>query len=172
MNGAVDMRGSIGMGADRVGGWQNHFRRMERWQERATTALGDLPQTEFHDALDFALAYFVWAHSLREWLVKDEVVKAKRLKGLLERETTWPMVKDLANRSRHFKITRDPTDRDWTVRREFDYFAIRLEGRERHHVNLYFGGEKHRLIDVVASTGKMWGRVLQAVELDVDSFSA
>lgn len=112
-----DIRTQILMGADRVGGWRNHFRRMERWQDRASTALADLPSRSVHDALDFALAYFVWAHSLRKWLLSDGAVESEDLDRSLEGETTWAIVRDLGNRSRHFVIDRNPTDADWMVKR-------------------------------------------------------
>ncbi|MXX88411.1 MAG: hypothetical protein F4Y68_04045 [Boseongicola sp. SB0665_bin_10] len=158
-------------GADRVGGWRNHFKRTERWQRRAAIALEDMPYTKFHDALDFALAYFVWAHSLREWLLKDGVVTRQELDCRLEEEDTWPIVKDLANRSRHFVIDRSPTDAEWSMSQEYSSFSARFEGRERVHANLYYGGQKHRLIGVVASSGAMWRRVLVAVGMDVDSIT-
>ena len=148
------------LSADRVGGWANHYRRCERWKSRAAAALDDLPAADFHTAMDFALAYFVWSHSLREWLIKDGALNKEALDVKLQQNPTWRIVRDLANRSRHLVITQSPSDAEWSVAREYDNFAVWIEGRERHHVNLFFDGQKHRLVDVVHSAGRMWQKVL------------
>jgi hypothetical protein len=109
--------------ADRAGGWNNQFRRMQRWQDRAKLALADLPNTQFHDALDVALAYFVWCHSMRDWLIKDNAMTRNEVDSQLSNHATWKIVRDLANRSKHLKITCNPADAEWAVSREYDHFA-------------------------------------------------
>lgn len=145
---------------------------MERWQRRTTDVLSNLQNAEFHDALDFALAYFIWSHSLLEWLVKDDVVSKNKLDTCLEAnkdwKTYWPIVRDLANRSRHMVIDRDPKDADWFVLREYDVFAVHVEGRERHHMVLFHDKQKYRLLDVVTASGAMWRHVLSDLGLSVD----
>ena len=152
-------------GADRVGGWVNHFKRTKRWEERAAGALSNLPVTDFHDALDYSLAYFVWCHSLREWLIKDGATTQGKIDRVLMVYPEWKIIRDLANRSRHLILTQKPTDADWSVFREYDPFAPAIEGRERHHVNLFFGGRKYRLLNLVRDAGSMWEQVLVDMEL-------
>ena len=146
--------------ADRVGGWKNQYARMRRWGTRAITALSDLPRTDFHTASDTTLAYFVWCHSLRDWLIKDNALTAEQVNIQLRKHSTWKMVRDLANRSKHLTITQNPTDSEWSVAREYDPFALLIEGRERHHLNLYFQGQKYRLAQVVTDSDDMWRQVL------------
>lgn len=129
--------------ADQVGGWKNHYLRMRRWEDRAKSALHGLPRIEFHDALDFTLAYFVWCHSLRDWLIKDGALTKEEVNIQLAKDATWNIVRDLANRSKHLIITQSPTDAEWSVSREYDHFALLIEKRERHHINLFFEGKKH-----------------------------
>lgn len=152
-------------GADRVGGWTNHFKRTKRWQERAVDALANLSMVEFNQALDYALAYFVWCHSLREWLIKDGAFPKHELDDCLRRHPEWKIVRDLANRSRHLVLIQNPTDKDWAVFREYDHFASQLEGREKHHMNLFFNGQRHRLIDIILASSLMWEQVLSSKEL-------
>ncbi|PIE12174.1 MAG: hypothetical protein CSA70_10545 [Rhodobacterales bacterium] len=147
-------------GADRVGGWRNHFNRCERWQSRAQSALNDLSNTEFHEALDFALAYFVWCHSLRDWLLKDGALKRDDLDAQLASYPQWSIVRDVANRSKHLKITMKSKDAEWSMSREYDPLAVVIEGRERCHLNLFFDGKKHRLSEVVGLAGEMWRKIL------------
>lgn len=158
--------------ADRVGGWKNHYARMIRWQERACSALDDLPNTDFHDALDTALAYFVWCHSLRDWLIKDSALNQNDIDNQLAKHITWKIVRDLANRSKHLKITQNPLDSEWSVSREYDPFAITLEGKERHHMNLYFDGDKYRLRDIIKRSGNMWQQVFIDTQLIINSTDA
>ena len=153
------------LSADRIDGWKNHFMRMERWQARAVNALDVLPDTDFHDALDVALAYFVWSHSLRDWLLKDGVVNENILNDCLGKEPAWPIVRDLANRSRHLKLTRNPTDADWAVLREYVPLSKNLKEREKHRIILIYDGKKHRLLEVVGAAGTISRRVLSDVGL-------
>lgn len=152
-------------GADRHGGWRNHYERTKRWQGRAASALNDLPRTEFHEALDFTLAYFVWCHSLREWLIQDNAIGGSLLDDELSRHPEWKIVRDLANRTRHLEITRNPTDAGWLVFREYDPFAPEIEQRERHCLVLLFGGERFQLVDLVGQSGRMWLEVLTKLGL-------
>ncbi len=103
------------LGADRHGGWLNHFKRTKRWGVRAIAALADLPATDFREALDFSLAYFVWCHSLREWLIKDQAASQSVIDSALKAYPEWRIVRDLANRSRHLVITQNPADAEWAV---------------------------------------------------------
>ncbi|CAD5277249.1 conserved hypothetical protein [Bosea sp. 62] len=155
-----EIKDALSRGADRVGGWSNHFRRTKRWEERAVHALTNLPATEFNTALDYALAYFIWSHSLREWLIGDGIFLKDELDLALRRYPEWRIVRDLANRSKHLILTQNPTDGDWVVFREYDHFAPQVEGRERHHLNLYFDGKKYLLLDVISSTRSMWEKIL------------
>ncbi len=56
----------LGLGAHLINGWQGQFDRMERFYTRFTQA------EDATDALDCALTFFIYAHSLREWIVKYE----------------------------------------------------------------------------------------------------
>ena len=153
------------LGADRHGGWKNHLERTKRWEMRARAALADLPRTDFQEALDFSLAYFVWSHSLREWLIKDNAVGQQVIDTALSAYPEWKILRDLANRSRHLVITQNPTDPDWAVFRVYDPFAPHLEGRERHHLNLFFDGRQHRVAELVHTTNQMWESVLLELKL-------
>ncbi|QDL91988.1 hypothetical protein FDP22_09495 [Paroceanicella profunda] len=148
--------------ADNVTGWKNHFRRTRRWRDRALSELMDLPRTDFHDAIDYSLAYFVWSHSLRDWLIGDGVAKKDDLDRILSVYDEWKIARDLANRTRHFKITRSPTDPYWAVSREYDSMSANVE---RHHINLYFNKKKANLANIVCRTSDMWDEVLQKLGL-------
>lgn len=148
-----------GFSADTSGGWTNHYRRMRRWEVRSLKALNDLPSADFHDAVDFSLAYFVWCHSLREWLLNDKVFSQSALDAELAKYEVWPLCRDIANRTRHLELNRNPTDKDWSAYREYDPFAPTIEGRERHISNIMFNGRKWRTSDAITAATAMWEKI-------------
>ena len=75
------------------------------------------------DIVDLALSYFVWCHSLREWLVRGKVMDAKVLDENLGRYPQWKICRDIANRCRHYDLTTNPSDKHWSIGREYDPFA-------------------------------------------------
>jgi hypothetical protein len=163
-NGCGGAANSMGFGpgrsADTSGGWINHYRRMRRWEDRSLKALRELPSVEFHDAIDFSLAYFLWAHSLREWLFNDGVFTQDVLDNELSKFKIWKLCRDVANRTRHLDLKRNPTDKDWSAYREYDHFSQMLEGRERHIANILFDGEKLPITEVIRQTSAMWEKIL------------
>lgn len=147
--------------ADNAAGWLSHYRRTLRWAERAEQLLEALPETDFHDALDFTLAYFVWCHSLRDWLIKTGALDENTINAELKKYPEWKRVRDLGNRQRHPVLTQNPTDADWAMAREYDVFSPVLEGRERHHLNLYFDGEKLLVLPLLRKSRSMWQSILE-----------
>jgi hypothetical protein len=139
-----------GFSADTSGGWKNHYHRTLRWENRSREALNDLPHTNFQDAIDFSLAYFVWSHSLRDWLVNSK----------LAQHEIWALCSDVANRTRHFELNRNPTDKDWSAYREYDPFGPLLEQRERHMANIMFDGKKWRIVYAISASAQMWREIL------------
>jgi hypothetical protein len=149
--------------ADTTGGWQNHYQRMLRWETRSIQALEDLPRTSFHDAIDYSLAYFLWSHSLYEWLHESGAISKAALNRTLESYEIWPLCRDVANRVRHFDLNRSPTDRDWALLREYLPFETQLEDREKHSANLFFNGKKYRVTNAIRASSKMWLDVISSL---------
>jgi hypothetical protein len=93
------------LSVDTFGGWANHFLRVERWKDRC---LGELKKgygNESRDVADFALSYFVWCHSLREWLIEGQIIKQEALE-ILKQYPEWQICRDIANRCRHYDFLR------------------------------------------------------------------
>lgn len=147
--------------ADNAQGWLSHYQRTLRWAERAEQLLEGLPETDFHEALDFTLAYFVWCHSLRDWLIKTDAMGKEPLDAELKKYQEWKRVRDLGNRQRHPVLKENAADKDWAIAREYDVFSPAIEGRERHHLNLYFDGKKIRVLPLLRDTRAMWQNILK-----------
>lgn len=155
-----------GWSADTNGGWRNQFRRMDRWKERAVPLSSERSGKATGDAVDFALAYFIWAHSLRDWLIEDQAVKKEQLDDLLGKSKAWKICRDMANRSRHFNLKQNPTDKDWSLLRSYDPFSEVFDGVGISYWEIYFGDEKLRLGEVILQVHNMWLDVLEKLHLN------
>lgn len=157
------------LSADTNGGWRNHYRRMLRWENRSLAALRNLPETDFQDAIDFSLAYFLWCHSLLEWLHEDGAMDKLELTPQLNSYAVWPLCRDIANRVRHFDLRNKPTDKDWVAYREYLPFESHIEGRAKHVANLMFDRRKWRIADAISEASKMWKTILHDLLTEADT---
>jgi hypothetical protein len=139
---------------------------MKRWENRSQTALADLPRSDFNDVIDFLLAYFLWSHSLRDWLINDGVFSKDDLNARLGHYKIWALCCDVANRTRHYELTRNPTDKDWSAYREYDPFGPLTQGREVHLANIMFDGEKWRVADAIRASANMWEEIVPIKNFD------
>jgi hypothetical protein len=149
-----------GQSADTNGGWKNHYRRLRRWEKRSLDALQNLPESDFHEAIDFSLTYFLWCHSLFEWLHEDGAMDKAELSEKLNRYPVWPLCRDIANRVRHFDLRHRPTDKDWSAFREYLPFESQIAGKERHVANIMFSGRKWRIAEAISEASKMWDEII------------
>lgn len=142
--------------ADTIGGWKNHFKRMERWKERVLDALDDHDGRDIQEVFDFTLAYFLWCHSFREWLINSGTIDKELLNAELSNSTEWKICRDIANRTRHFDLRNNPRDKDWTLAREYDLWA-KVEQRPLRHVPFIVSGDqKLDVKELISSTFNMW----------------
>lgn len=149
---------------DTAGGWPNHLRRIARWRDRTLQVLDDADAYPIEDAADFVLAYFVWCHSLRDWLIKSQVIQRTKLDHLLDLYPCWKPCRDIANRCRHFELTINPVDKYWSMRREYDVWA-KADGRsEQHRILIFFDGRIFLAKDLVNQCFEMWSDITGSIE--------
>jgi len=155
------------LSADTFGGWKNHFQRMERWRQRCLSELKRPYGEEAScDVIDFALSYFVWCHSMCDWLAEGNVVEKNVLNKALWKHPEWKVCRDIANRCRHYNLKDNPTDKDWTIGREFDPFATHENALPREKIFLIFRDEKLELVPLLNNTYKMWKSILSEHNLN------
>jgi len=154
------------LSADTFGGWANHFLRTERWKDRCLAELTKHYGEESRDVPDFAFAYFVWCHSMREWLIEGSIIKSGDIDKSLALYPEWKICRDIANRCRHYDLKKNPTDKHWSIGREYDPFANERNELPREKWFLIFGEEKFELASVISITFKMWGDILNAHSLN------
>lgn|GEM_PF-5667202 len=155
--------------ADTKFGWQSHYDRMNRWRERALEfADADLNHRS-DDAVDFFLAYCLWAHSLREWLLETKTVPKEHLDRLLANQTAWNMCRDMANRSRHYNLRKKPTDKFWQLAREIDINSIMSGGSSKQTWYVNFDGESYSVSETVNQISEMWRSILSELRQTTSS---
>lgn len=108
-----------------------------------------------------SLAYFLWCHSLREWLINDNAIDTSSLDAELANYPIWRLCRDVANRTRHLDLTHRPTDKDWSAYREYEPFSVQIDGRERHVANFRFDGRKVRVGEAILEASSMWADIIQ-----------
>jgi hypothetical protein len=151
-----------GRSIDTASGWKNHYLRMRRWRDRSLAALDHRIDGDLHEAVDFVLAYFVWCHSLREWLIKSKSIAEETLDSQLQKHSDWKICRDIANRSRHFDLQKNPADKHWSILREYDVFAELDPKMQKTRLFLIFGDEKIDVAALISSTFRMWQRILES----------
>jgi len=155
------------LSADTIGGWLGHYRRMKRWQKLAGDySKGHLTdQTE--EAIDFCLAYFLWAHSFKEWLIETSPIDKVALENELKSQPAWAMCSDLANRTRHYNLTRNPTDNLWKLVNKIQIgnsHGYRGGGHFSWHV--VHNGSVSDVFECVTRVSNMWGEILTKFGLE------
>ena len=147
---------------DTSSGWITHFDSMIRWQTRAEeTCSGGMDDgINAIQGMDFALAFVVWAHSLREWLINDEAVDQAELDKRLQQYETWKMCRDLANRTRHLDLKTRPKDKYWSINRSFGPNSDQLEGTREYRWCLTYDGQTLEVLNAIYAIRSMWDDVL------------
>lgn len=156
-----------GQSADTNGGWKNHYLRMRRWEVRSLLTLRNLPESDFQDAIDFSLAYFLWSYSLFEWLHEDGAIDKLKLSEKLNGYTVWPLCRDIANRVRHFDLRHKPMDKNWSAYREYLPFESQIAGKEKHEANIMFDGRKWRITEAIFEASKMWEEIVLEMNIGI-----
>ncbi|MCV2866023.1 hypothetical protein [Defluviimonas sp. WL0075] len=151
---------------DTYEGWIGHYKRMRRWQERAVRyAKGPLNYAN-DEAVDFVLAYFLWAHSLREWLIETGSVKKVEIDQLLADRPEWSICRDLANRSRHYDLKKNPTDKHWILALRLDLNALMAGKQEHQFWYVLHDGQYREIPDCVNAVARMWEETLDRLGLE------
>jgi hypothetical protein len=154
--------------ADTSLGWISHYERMRRWQDRAVRHAKGPLNVANDEAVDFVLAYFLWAHSLREWLIETGAAQKAGLDQLLSERSEWPMCRDLANRSRHYQLKHSPTDENWLLSRRIDLNAMLAGNSEHQFWYVLHAGQYMEIPDCVNAIAQLWEDILDQFGLKRD----
>ncbi|MBK9154197.1 MAG: hypothetical protein IPM25_08270, partial [Chloracidobacterium sp.] len=125
----------LGLGAHLIQGWPGQYRRAKRFFEKFKEA-EDAQNAE--EALDHALAFFVFIHSLREWLPKWERVDEKDFNDVWDKfalqRPEMRIARDICNVTKHLSLTQKPSvDKNFVLLWAYDPYD-----RKRNDWIIYF----------------------------------
>jgi hypothetical protein len=152
---------SRGNSADANGGWRNHYRRVHRWSRRAIERCNDDSPEAQAEVVDFALAFFVWCFSLRDWLKASGDVSESELQQFATESSYWKYCRDISLRAKHFNVSSPSIDDDYGISREWDPYHGVL-GTKAIVWNVWIDGKKIALDDVISGLTKDWEAFLNA----------
>lgn len=93
-------------------GWRTHWAQVKRWHARLMRA----PNRA--DAEDFAYAFFQACYVLRDWLPRKDFPLLE-VEAFIEKHAEMRLCRDLANMTKHGRLTRSSTGREPSFAREY-----------------------------------------------------
>ena len=146
--------------ADSLLGWISHYQRMKRWEQRAQSVAVREIVTQTPETVDFALAYFIWAHSFREWLLESGALPKDALDSYLSTKGEWNLCRDLANRCRHYDLTRSPKDNDFVISYRIDIGAAIAGAKNQIIPGVFHNGLYLEFTQAIGQISLMWEGVI------------
>jgi hypothetical protein len=126
--------------ADKVRGWSQLYLSLADWPDRIREC--HWSENRLRDELTFYLCFFAQAYSLRDWLVKQGVVKSNEIDDAISGEPSMQICRDICNRYKHYVISSPSIDADWSIQRRIvnpftsDEWAWTVIA-DTHHVPLW-----------------------------------
>jgi len=152
--------------AENIRGWRSQYEAMFRWYERCEARHGDgnIYNTEFLDALDHILAFFVFSYHICDFVVETGGVKKERMNELVRMDICMSKCRDIPNRIKHHTLHRKPSvDADWSVGREY---VPPISGPAGEKLFFVIGGEKIDAMAVVRECVSFWQKFADSGELN------
>ncbi len=94
-------------------GWQDLYISLGAWPLRIMEAINQGKRER--DERDFYLSFFVQCHSLRDWLIKNELLGKDVVDSYIESYDCMKLCRDISNRYKHLSITRPSVDANWSI---------------------------------------------------------
>ncbi len=101
--------------AEKVRGWSQLYLSLADWPDRIREC--HRSDNRKRDELTFYLCFFAQAYSIRDWLVKQGVVKSNELDAAILGDFAMQICRDICNRYKHYVISNPSIDADWAIQR-------------------------------------------------------
>lgn len=101
--------------AEKVRGWSGLYLSLADWPDRIRECHSS-PQ-RLRDELTFYLCFFSQAYSIRDWLVKQGVIKSNEVDAAIGRDVSMRICRDICNRYKHYTLSNPSIDGDWSIQR-------------------------------------------------------
>lgn len=145
-------------------GWQGQFSRTRRWLDRLFTVANDWEAHGLDEQIDFALVFFQNVYHVRDYLLQEGVVTQKSLDELMANTEVLRIARDLANGSKHRKVTMPSIDSAPWIHR-----SLNFGGTPR--LTLKAGSNLFDLVTVAGGCLDAWHTFFRRHDLDPASVS-
>lgn len=150
----------LGLGAHLIKGWRGQFERMERFYNRYVQS------DDKQDALDNALTFFIYAHSLREWIIEwEQIEKSKFDANWSQIVIIYPEMKvtrDICNVTKHLKLSHSPSvDKHFALFWAYDPFVDK-----KSQWVIYVGERRMTLGNLMYQVLTGWRQFIRQLDID------
>ncbi len=101
--------------AEKVRGWSQLYLSLADWPDRIREC--HRLQNRERDELTFYLCFFLQSYSIRDWLIKQDIVNRDVLDEAIRSYDEMKMCRDIQNRYKHYVISKPSIDADWSIQR-------------------------------------------------------
>lgn len=105
--------------AESIFGWSQSYLSLGKWPDRIREAVSG-PNRK-RDELEFYMCFFVQAYSLRDWMIKHNVIGKTEIDALIGDHFEMGLCRDICNRYKHLNISSPSVDDRWSVRRCYSF---------------------------------------------------
>lgn len=148
--------------AEKVRGWSGLYLSLADWPDRIRECHNSA--NRLRDELTFYLCFFAQAYSVRDWLVKQGVLKSNEIDEAISSEIAMQICRDICNRYKHYTLSSPSIDGDWLIQRrvvnpfvsdEWEWTVI----ADKHNLSLW---------DLMVRWIAFWEALVAAHGLSVD----
>lgn len=101
--------------AEKVRGWSGLYLSLADWPDRIREC--HRSPHRMRDELTFYLCFFAQAYSVRDWLVKQGIVRSADIDAAIRGDVAMQICRDICNRYKHYTLTSPSIDADWSIQR-------------------------------------------------------
>jgi hypothetical protein len=103
------------LSAEKVRGWSGLYLSLADWPDRIRESHGS--PHRMRDELTFYLCFFAQAYSVRDWLVKQGLIRSNVLDAAIRGNVSMQICRDICNRYKHYLLSHPSIDADWSIQR-------------------------------------------------------
>jgi hypothetical protein len=101
--------------AEKIRGWSGLYLSLADWPDRIREC--HRSPHRLRDELTYYLCFFSQAYSIRDWLVKQRIVKSSDLDLAIRSDISMQICRDVCNRYKHYTITNASIDDGFSIGR-------------------------------------------------------
>jgi|SRR6266487_1571412 len=145
-------------------GWQGQWARVQRRLDGVRDVYADTPSPGTEGALDSVLCFFEAIHHLRDWLGNDPAITVKEAdcNALINKNLSLRLCGDLANGSKHLKLTSTWTGDLSTTIPGSEANVLLGPGTVAHRFHVESGGRRYDALQVAEDGVAEWATFLSS----------